>query len=327
MSSDIKKFQVLLDLHKYEELLEGAYTLLYSSDEDEYLLYRYIIVAHLFLKEYDKALEITQEALAHYPSSAFFCYLLSETHFALGVFGDATLAIKEALSIEPSTPTYLAHYAKLLFVQKKFIEAKEQIEKALELDATEASYHLMLARILYMLDAEKLCCEIVQSVLAKEPHNEEALDMQQEYCTATLKGKKQILQNILSLNPFDSFSQKDIRSIEHYHKYIPLSMAVFLLFHYLTRNGLIVSGAFEMVLFFTFMILGALGSKEKLFNLPFIAVALGINSYFKVGRDYLDIGDVFAILILSVILHYFLFGLRVQFEHVVLEKIKKVFKR
>ncbi len=104
-------------------------------------------------------------------------------------------------------------------------------------------------------------------------------------------------------------------------------MAVFLLFHYLTRNGLIVSGAFEMVLFFTFMILGALGSKEKLFNLPFIAVALGINSYFKVGRDYLDIGDVFAILILSVILHYFLFGLRVQFEHVVLEKIKKVFKR
>jgi len=266
-----KRAEVLFELDKYEEVLTLAYENLYTVEADKELLYNYIIISHLNLQEFSKALKVCDEALGVYPSSSIFFYLRSKSYYNISSYKNAIQDIKEALEIEPNFAKYLAHYSRILLFQNEFTKAKELIEKALEIDATETEYHLTLAMILYMQNDEKTANEIVDKVLEKEPHNIAALDIKQKYFTKKLKEKKSILKNLLFLDPFDKESQLDIKFIKYYYKFLPPLMGFVLFLTYLLQSSRREFGFLEPICFMGFVVLGILGSKDWRLNFPFIA--------------------------------------------------------
>lgn len=303
-----KRLEVLLDLAKYEEVLSLAYENLQLQDVEQALLYEYIIVAHLNLENYLQSLEVCNEALGLYPELSPFLYYKSKAYTYMSAYKDATVALQEALTLEPNNAGYLAHYAKILLMRNKSIEAKEQIEKALKIDANKSEYHLLLAKVLYMLDGKRVAREIVDEVLAKEPHNAEALDMKQEYFTSKLKEKKFILKNLLFLNPFDEESQKDIKFIEFYYKYIPILMGVVILVSYLLQSNRHQFGFLEPFAFLGFAVVGTLGSKDWRFNVPFIATIVSFDAYFNVGSRGIDFGEAFYIIFQATLFQFVFMG-------------------
>jgi tetratricopeptide (TPR) repeat protein len=231
-----KKLNVLFDLQKYKDVLELAYENLYNNELERELLYEYIILSHINLEEYHKALEISEEALGIYPSFSIFLYFRSKSFYYISSYKNAIDDIEEALNIEPNEPRYLAHFARILLFQNEYIKAKEIIERALEIDSSVSEYHLTLAIVLYMLDGERVAKEIVDEVLTKEPHNLQALEIKRKYFTPKLKEQKSLLKNFLFLNPFDKESQKDIKFIKYYYIFLPPLMGLVLFLSYLLQS-------------------------------------------------------------------------------------------
>lgn len=186
-----KQLEVLFELEKYEDVLAFAYENLQSTEVNQELLYQYIILSHLNLQEYPKSLEMCNEALGIYPSEAVFLYFKSKAYGYMDAYKKALQESQKALEIESNEPRYIAQHAKILFIQDRTDEARELIEKALEIDTNNSEYHLLRARILYYTgDDKKVAREIVEETLAREPHNEEALEIKQKYFTSKLKEKK-----------------------------------------------------------------------------------------------------------------------------------------
>ena len=304
-----KRLEVLFELGKYKELLSLTYENLESSEVDQELLYQYIILSHLNMQEYEKSLKMCNEALGIYPSEAVFLYLKSKAYGYMDAYKKALEESQKALEIEPNEPRYLAQHAKILFIQDKTAQAKELIEKALEIDATNSEYHLLHARILYYIgDDKKIARGIVEEILAKEPHNEEALEIKQKYFTSKLKEKKSILKNLLFINPFSEESQKDIKFIEFYYRYIPLLMGVVILISYLLQSHRHQFGFLEPVAFVSFAIVATIGSNDWRLNLSFIATIIGFDAYFNLGSRGIDFGEIFYILFMATIFQFVFMG-------------------
>lgn len=309
-----KRIEVLFDLDKYEEVLPLAYENLYAKDIDKELLYNYIIISHLNLKEFKKALEVCDEALGEYPSSSVFFYLRSKNYFNISSYKNATKDIKEALELEPNFAKYLAHYAKILLFENELTQAKKTIEKALEIDANETEYHLTSAMILYVLDDEKMAHAIVDKVLEKEPHNISALDIKQKYFTKQLKEKKSILKNLLFLDPFDEENQKDIKFINYYYKLLPPLMVFVLSLTYLLQSSRKEFGFLEPFCFIGFAVLGTLGSKDWRLNIPFIATLVSFDAYYNLGSRGISVGEMFYIVFQAILFHFVFKGVFVLFK-------------
>ena len=318
-----RKLDVLFELGKYREVLELGYETLYSSKSDKELLYQYIILSHMNLEEYHKALEMCEEALGEYPSTSAYLYLRSKNFYYISSYKKAISDIEEALQISSNEPQYLAHFAKVLLMENNYIQAKEMIERALELDSSVSEYHLTLAVVLYMLDGQKVAREIVDDVLAKEPHNLQALDIKQKYFTSKLKEKKSLLQNLLFLNPFDKENRESIRFIKFYYKFVPIMMLGSVLFSYFVQSGILNGSLFVVLSFMIFVIVGIIGSNEWSLNLPYIFFTLELNNYTQTHS--LEFTDTVAIMIMSGIFHYFFWGLFLYLRNVVWEKLKRRF--
>ena len=303
-----KKLDVLFELEKYREVLELGYETLYSSKVEKELLYQYIILSHMNLEEYHKALEMCEEALGEYPGTSAYLYLRSKNFYYISSYKKAISDIEEALAISPNEPQYLAHFAKVLLMENNYIQAKEMIERALELDSSESEYHLTLAVVLYTLDGEKVAREIVDEVLAKEPHNLQALDIKQKYFTSKLKEKKSLLQNLLFLDPFDKESQKDIKFIKYYYMFVPPLMAFVLFLTYLLQSQRREFGFLEPFVFVGFVVLGTLGSKDWRLNVPFIATLVSFDAYFNLGKHGISFGEVFYIAFQAVLFQFVFMG-------------------
>ena len=309
-----KKLDVFFELGKYSEVLELGYETLYSSKSDKELLYQYIILSHMNLEEYHKALEMCDEALGEYPNIGTFFYLRSKTLYFISSYKKAISDIEEALRVSPNESHYLAHYARVLLMQDNYIQAKEMIERALELDNSVSEYHLTLAVVLYMLDGQKVAREIVDDVLAKEPHNLQAIDIKQKYFTSKLKEKKSLLQNLLFLDPFDKESQKDIKFIKYYYMFVPPLMAFVLFLTYLLQSQRREFGFLEPFVFVGFAVLGTLGSKDWRLNVPFIATLVSYDAYFNVGRHGISFGEVFYIVFQAVLFQFVFMGVYKMFS-------------
>ena len=314
--SDIeKRLEILFELEKYEEVLALAYENLQNVEINQELLYQYTILSHLNLQEYTKSLEMCNEALGTYPSEAVFLYFKSKAYGYMDAYKKALEESQKALEIEPNEPRYLAQHAKILFIQDKTAQAKELIEKALEVDATNSEYHLLHARILYYIgDDKKIARGIVEDILAIEPHNEEALEIKQKYFTSKLKEKKSILKNLLFINPFSEESQKDIKFIKFYYRYIPFLMGVVILISYLLQSHRHQFSFLEPVAFISFAIVATIGSNDWRFNLPFIATIIGFDAYFNLGSRGIDFGEIFYILFMATIFQFVFIGVFLLFK-------------
>ena len=309
-----KKLNVLFDLQKYKDVLELAYENLYNNELERELLYEYIILSHINLEEYHKALKISEEALGIYPSLSIFLYFRSKSFYYISSYKNAINDIEEALNIEPNEPQYLAHFARVLLLQNEYIKAKEIIERALEIDSSVSEYHLTLAIVLYMLDGDRVAKEIVDEVLAKEPHNLQALEIKRKYFTPKLKEQKSLLKNFLFLNPFDKESQKDIKFIKYYYMFLPPLMGLVLFLSYLLQSQRREFGFLEPVCIFGFVVLWVLGSKDWRLNVPFIAGITSFDAYFNIGSRGISCGEVFYIVFQAILLHYVSKGFYILFH-------------
>lgn len=304
-----KNLEVLFELGRYKEVLSLAYENLHNAETDQELLYQYIILSHLNSHEYEKTLEMCDEALTAFPSEAYFLYFKSKAYGYMDAYKKALQENQKALEIEPNEPRYLAQHAKILFIQDKITEAKEFVEKALEIDTNNSEYQLLLARILYYTGKEKKeAHKIVENILAIEPHNEEALEIKQKYFTAKLKDRKSILKNLLFLNPFDKESQKDIKFIEFYYRYIPFLMGAVVVVSYLLQAHRHQFGFLEPVAFVSFAIVATIGSNDWRLNIPFIATIIGFDAFFNVGSRGIEFGEIFYILFMATIFQFVFMG-------------------
>lgn len=304
-----KNLEVLFELGRYKEVLSLAYKNLHNAETDQELLYQYIILSHLNSQEYEKTLEMCDEALSIFPSVPHFLYFKSKAYGYIDAYKKALLENQKALEIEPNEPSYLAQHAKILFIQDRNTKAKELVEKALELDAFNSEYHLLHARILYMLNAKEEARKIVEDILATEPRNEEALEIKQKYFISKLKERKSILKNLLFLNPFDKESQKDIKFIEFYYKYVPLLMGIVLLISYLLQSNRHQFGFLEPVAFISFVIVATIGSNDWRLNIPFIATVIGLDAYFNLGSKGISLGESFYIIFQAVLFQLVFMGI------------------
>ncbi len=122
------------------------------------------------------------------------------------------------------------------------------------------------------------------------------------------------MKNLLFINPFDKESQKDIKFIEFYYRYIPFLMGTVLLISYLLQSNRHQFGFLEPVAFVSFAIVATIGSNDWRFNLPFIAIIIGFDAFFNVGSRGIDIGEIFYILFMSVVFQSAFMGANILYR-------------
>lgn len=280
METILKRLEVLFDLQKYDDMIALAYEHLYREEEMQGVLYAYIIAAHFNREACEEALKVCEEALGYYPNDPHYLYFKSKALLCLSRYDKALEVMGAVLRASPNDPEYLKHHAEILFWKGRYFWAKEEVEKALAHDAGDAAAHLLLARILYMIGGEHVGREIVDDVLAREPHNEEALAVKKEFFTSTLAGKMQFAKALLFLNPFDKESQRDLRFTQWYYRYIPWLMAIVTVGHALWIEGY---GAdltwMHTVVVAVFFAVATVGANDWRFNMVFIGVNMLLSLY------------------------------------------------
>jgi len=299
-----KKLEVLFDLAKYEELLALAIENLYQNKSDELLLYTFIILAHINLKNYDKALNFCDESIGKYPDNPYLFQLRAKVYFLAHKNKQALKNINQSLQLDPNDADSYLVTAKLFLEKNDYVEAKKEIDKALAIDASNLDFHIVNAVCLYMLDGEHVAQDIIEEVLQKEPNNEYALYVKQEFFSSNLHAKKSMLKNLLFLNPFDKEYQADLQFIKNYYRYIPALMFVMILlvlFIYINRNEY---GFLGYWLALSLIIVSIIGSNDWRFNIPFLTVLFGISTYFSHIPDGFEVTDFFIMVFLSVVHNY-----------------------
>lgn len=296
---ELSKLEALYELNKYDAVISQCTENLYKEEDEQENLYYYIIASLLATQRYAEAFDFCKEAEGKYPANSLFIYLHSKALLGLGDAKKAIKPIEKALQMEPNRAQYYAQYCQILMEQQKFPDAKKMIDKALELDCSELKYHLANALVIYMLGGEKIAKEIIEEVLQKEPHNEEALYFKQGLFTSRLKEKKAILKGLLTRKPLDVEYQKEFKFITFYYRYIPLLMVLNIGLSFMLHTNRATFGFLEPWLVLSFFITGAIGSHDWRFNVVFIASLLGINTYFTNIPDGLEFTDIIAIVLLS----------------------------
>lgn len=308
MDRIVEKIKVLSELDKYDEVIKECIDNIYKKDSDKETLYAYLVLSFLNKKDYKKADEFCKEALGEFPNSSVFYYYHSKTLlYGFENKEEAKEQIIKALNLSPQTAIYHGQLCRVLAEQNRFVEAKETINRALELDSSDLDLHIANAFCIYYLDGESVAKKIIDEVLAKDPHNELALDIKQSLFTSKLKQKKYILKDLLLKNPFKESYQKDLKFIQFYYRFIPALMLLIIGLSYLLHSQRGEFGFLEtpcIVLFFTVIIIG---SHDWRFNIPFIAVLYGINIHFT-NLGGIEITDVLAIAFLAPILNYVMYA-------------------
>lgn len=301
-----KKLEVLFALEKYEDVLKLAFENIYKSEMDELLFYNYIVVSHINLGNYDKALELCNEAIGIYPDEAFLFQLRAKIHLNSEKFKLAQTDIDNSLVLNPNDAKSYFIKARVYLENRNVVDAKKTIDKALEIDTSNLDFHILNAMILYMLDGEKVAKEIIDEVLQKDPNNIKALDVKQNFFTSNLHAKKSILMNLLFLNPFEKSHQADLKFIQNYYRYIPVSMVIVATLSFLLHTNRAEYGFLASFLPWLIIFIALIGSNDWRFNFPFLATMIGINIYFTNIPDGFKAMDFFVITFLAVVIHFFM---------------------
>jgi len=324
-----KRLEVLFDLQKYDELLKLAFENVYADKENELLIYTYIIIGLMNTVKHTEALKFANETIGKYPETSYIIYLKAKLLLSLSQLKEASKTIKEALSLNANDADYYLVASRIYFESSNFVEAKKSIDKALEIDSSNLDFHIVNAMALYMLDAEKIGREIIDEVLQKDPHNIKALDVKQHLFTYKLKEKKSILKSMLFLNPFDRDSQADLKFIQNYYRYIPISMIILITMSFALHVDRHTYGYLENYIPIVFFIVMIIGSNDWRFNIPFLVIMMGINTYFTNIPDGIEIVDFFAIAFMSIVMNFFMiaiFPLMVVWKYKILKMIKGIKK-
>lgn len=302
-----QKVETLFELAKYKDIITLCVEKLYHQEEDQEFLYSYLILSLINTKEYKKAFEYTQEALIKYPSSSVYMYFCSIVELFLKEYLKAINHIKKALELEPNNASYYSHFGQIFIEVKEYEDALKILNKALTITPSDLEIQAQKALVLYMLNYERESKALIQNILQEDPHHEYALHLEQSLFTKKLKQRHSILKNLLSRNPFNKHFQNDIKFINFYYKFIPMSMIVIaILFYFSYLENISFLRHFAIFAFFIFSIIG---SQDYRFNIPFIALFLGLSSYFTSIPHKFLFQDGIGVFIMSCIYHWFMFTL------------------
>lgn len=230
MSDLSKRFEVLYDLKRYEELLHVSMPLCATKGDEQLDAFRYSIMALIQCSRYPEALACVHEALGSFPLEGYFLYLKTYILFETKAYKAARELIDVLLSCEPNSPVYHHLHAQILVELSLYVEAKHAIDKALALDALNSDYQLTLALIIYYLGNTPIACEIIQNVLSHSPHHPYGLHLHSVICTISLSERGKIFKAILFQNPFDVEGKEQYEGIKRYYQLAPFFMGIFALY-------------------------------------------------------------------------------------------------
>ncbi|MBD3808116.1 MAG: hypothetical protein IE880_05295 [Epsilonproteobacteria bacterium] len=125
MDNLAKKLEVLFALEKYEDVLKLAFENLYKSEMDKLLLYNYIIISHINLGNYDKALELCNEAIGTYPDEAFLFQLRAKIHLHHKKIKPAHTDIDNSLALNPNDAKSHFIKARVYLENRNVVDAKK----------------------------------------------------------------------------------------------------------------------------------------------------------------------------------------------------------
>ncbi len=319
----LKKIEILYDLEKYDECAVLCQKNLYINNEDTFNLYNYIILSYYFLDEYKKALKFCDEALGKYPDLDIFLYLKSLLYTATNNYKLALIFIQKALNQDPNNENYLLLASKIYTFQNNFRKAKKYIQKAIKINPYNTDLKNSYSFILFQLDEDTKAKEINNEVLKEDPFNKEALYFKQSVFIKNQKEKSSILSSLLIKNPFDEDSQKELKFINFYYKYIPILMILIILSNFLYNQYLKETDFIKYPLNIMIIITAIIGSRDWKYNIPFITILFYINLFFTHSNIYTYLG----ILFLSPIINYFLYYISIIFEasyKIIKHKYKKL---
>ncbi len=298
MADLIKKIEILFDLDRYEDVLKLGYKHLYNSDQNRELIYSYLILSHINLNQFEKALQISDEAVFEYPANSSFIYYRSKALYYLSSYKKALKDIKKVLELEPNNPRYLEFYARVLITQDRFKEAKDVILRALESDAQSSDIKITLVTVLILSDNKKEAQRVLNEVLKEDPNNKEALDIKQRYFTSELKSKGEILKNMLFLDPFDKRVQNEMKFVKYFYIFVPVLMIAVIVSEYFLKNFHKDISIFPVI----FVFVGVIGSRDWRLNVPYLATVFALERFYGT-KDYDALNSIFFIFFQTLIFH------------------------
>lgn len=230
MSDTSKRLEVLFELKRFDELLKESIPLCASHTEEQGIAYHYTILAFIQLERFDEAFAYSKNALASFPEEVHYLYFQAFILFKQNRSKEALVLVQALLAKEPNHDVYHHLHAQVLVELERYVDAKRAIDTALSLDAYDADFLVTLAIITYHLGNTPIACDIVTSILEKEPHHAGALHLHSTLCTSHLFEKSKVLRGILFRDPFDKEGHEALESIKRYYAIAPALMLTFLLY-------------------------------------------------------------------------------------------------
>jgi tetratricopeptide (TPR) repeat protein len=148
-------------------------------------------------RQFDKAAEYFQKAIALKPDDATYHNGLGNAYAEMGKIPEAAAEFKKAAEVDPAQASrYYFNYGAIMYNAGKMDEAGEAFKKAVEIDPSFADAHFLLAQTLmgkvsYDKDGNVVPAEgqiqALQKYLELEPNGKNAADAQQ--LLQTLQGK------------------------------------------------------------------------------------------------------------------------------------------
>lgn len=224
----IERLRALNSLGRYSEVLKLSNELL--QKEESSAIYAEMLIALLNQEKSKEALEAAKQSLSLHPNDPYLLYLLSESLRRLQRPKEALSALDEALALSPSSGALHHQRAKIFCDLNQYVQAKRAIDSALSLESDDPDILCTLAFITHALDNTLIACEILQSILARHPHHEQALKLYGLWGESRLDRYAQTLRGILAQNPLDSFANRYYRQIHRYYRLAPLLAGVYLLY-------------------------------------------------------------------------------------------------
>jgi len=142
-----KVYTELDDYNKALLMYEKAYDL----EDDDPVIISKLALAYSRLKQYDKALELLNDAVKDYPDDLHILLALGSVDIAKGDLDQAALQITKARENNKNNPEPYVALGDLYFAQKIYELAKNNYEEALKIDETLTDARIKLATAYYWM--------------------------------------------------------------------------------------------------------------------------------------------------------------------------------
>jgi tetratricopeptide (TPR) repeat protein len=167
----LERAVLLMDQGRYKDAETHIRQVLEQEPENDHALSQ-LGRCYLNTKQYDKGIEIIEQAIAIEPNESFYFYLLGFGYYQKSdAFASATNLAK-AIEMNPYVAEYFGLFAFVLIEQKRFQDALEKANEGLALDADNVTCLNARSTALNKMHRTEDAINTMNNALAKDPDNE-----------------------------------------------------------------------------------------------------------------------------------------------------------